>query len=69
MMHAHMQILYDYFLGTGGFERNPFCALHMQQGSVIQLVPKFGGASAGVSWEQTDLKLSEAQDEHRRVQI
>jgi hypothetical protein len=58
MLMAHAaQILYDYFLGTGGFERDPFFALSMPQGSVIQLVPKFGGASAGVSWEQTRLQI------------
>jgi len=52
-----LQILYEYFLGTGNDSRGPFWALSMPVGTVIQLVARFGGASAGVSWEETRFEI------------
>ena len=53
-----LQILYEYFLGTGSDAKGrSFWALSMPVGTVIQLVARFGGASAGVSWQETRFEL------------
>ena len=36
-------------------------ALSMPVGTVIQLVARFGGASAGVSWQETRFNLNDVQ--------
>eukprot|EP00960_Hanusia_phi_P018767 553064-Hanusia_phi.AAC.3 len=57
LLLTFVQILYEYFLGTGDSKGKPFWALDMPVGTVIQLVAKFGGASAGVSWQETRFQL------------
>ena len=52
------QILYEYFLGSGADTKGrAFWALSMPVGTVIQLTARFGGASAGVSWQETRFQL------------
>mmetsp|Transcript_83290 Transcript_83290/g.135041 ORF Transcript_83290/g.135041 Transcript_83290/m.135041 type:complete len:732 (+) Transcript_83290:199-2394(+) len=53
-----LQILYEYFLGSGADTKGrAFWALSMPVGTVIQLTARFGGASAGVSWQETRFQL------------
>ena len=50
--------MYEYFLGSDADAKGrSFWALSMPVGTVIQLVAKFGGASAGVSWQETRFQL------------
>ena len=60
-----LQILYEYFLGSAADAKDrAFWALSMPVGTVVQLVARFGGAGAGVSWQETrfDLNLMPVAD-------